>query len=360
MTFNLYNSLMLAGIMQGVVFALIVLSSKRYRTASTVLLAGFILSFSLDNLQYYLEDVGLITEAQLNEIVLFPFSFLSGGLLALFGPAFINPQWRWRRKHLWAFAPLLAAFIYTTAYKLLALTGAQPEQMALFAHMERDVEIASILYDLLVLVYVFRLMARLSMQTNAVDPTRLSWLKSVFITLSVLWAIWLGITFLDYAYDTEYWYWVYLGMAAVIYWTGHVGIYRFGEPEKKKMRPEPKNPSVEKPENEHIIALRKRLVEDRLFLKPTLTLDELAESLNLSKTHLSRTINAELGMGFPDYLNMLRVEEAKSYLTDPEYAHYTLVAIGLEAGFNSKTTFNTAFKKLTSLTPSEYRATVEK
>ena len=250
MTFNLYNSLMLAGIVQGIVFALFVLFSKRYRTAGTLLLAAFILSFSLDNLQYYLEDVGLITEKQLNEIILFPFSFLSGGILALFGPAFLNPQWQWRRKHLWVFAPLLVAFIYTTLYKFMALAHTNPDRFWVFSHMERDIEVASIVYDLLVLVFVFRYIGRQSKNANTTfDPARVSWLRSVFITLSVLWAIWLFITFLDYAYDTEYWYGVYLGMAAVIYWTGHVGIYRFGIPEKKRVRPEVKNTAVEKSEN---------------------------------------------------------------------------------------------------------------
>ncbi|CAM3425589.1 Helix-turn-helix domain-containing protein [Flavobacterium longum] len=357
MTFNLYNSLMLAGITQGIVFALVVLLSKKYRVASTIFLAAFILSFSLDNLQYYLEDVGLITERQLNEIYFLPFAFLSGGLLLLFGLSFLNAEWRWQKKHLWTFAPFGVALAYSTTFKILALSGIDVYRLSLFAHMERDIEVASIACDLAILIFLFRRVRRTEKNSQTPDVIRTAWLKKVILTLSVLWVIWLYITFLDYVYDTEYWYGVYLGMTAVIYWTGHVGIYRFGEPEKKRPRPEAKKPTLK---NEHIVALQKLLVDDRLFLKPTLTLDELAESLHLSKTHLSRTINAELGMGFPDYLNMLRVEEAKSYLTNPDYAHYTLVAIGLEAGFNSKTTFNTAFKKVTSLTPSEYRATAGK
>jgi AraC-like DNA-binding protein len=92
-----------------------------------------------------------------------------------------------------------------------------------------------------------------------------------------------------------------------------------------------------------------------MFLDSMLTLDKLAEEMKLSKSHLSRIINSELGIGFRDYLNSLRLEEAKLHLLNPEFASYTLVAIGLEAGFNSKTTFNTVFKKITTMTPSEYR-----
>ena len=94
---------------------------------------------------------------------------------------------------------------------------------------------------------------------------------------------------------------------------------------------------------------------DKIHLDNNITLESVAEKLNLNKSYLSRLINSELKMNFSDYLNSVRVEEAKSYISNPEFSNYTLVAIGLEAGFNSKSAFNNAFKKFTGLTPSEYR-----
>lgn len=81
----------------------------------------------------------------------------------------------------------------------------------------------------------------------------------------------------------------------------------------------------------------------------------LAEELQISKSHLSRVFSNEMNTSFSDYINTLRVEEAKSYLKNPDFSNYTLIAIGLEAGFNSKTTFNTTFKKITGQTPSQFR-----
>ena len=52
------------------------------------------------------------------------------------------------------------------------------------------------------------------------------------------------------------------------------------------------------------------------------------------------------------------MEEAKKYLTKPEFSNYTLLAIGLEAGFNSKSAFNASFKKITGLTPSQYKSKI--
>lgn len=370
MHFNLYNSLMLAGIIQGVIFALVVLCSKKYRAPGTMLLGAFILSFSLDNLQFYFEDVGLITEYELMGTYFIPFQLLSGPLFLLYGLSLINPQRKISRKQLWLFFPFILALCISTTYKITINLGYRTGfSEMVFDYMESWLEFTSIAFDLSVLCYVYyrvdRAVKHNTFPTDYDAGTRLSWFRIVLVTLFMLSLVWLYVTIVDYFYDTEYWYVIYIGMSGIIYWMGHVGIYRYGiEQERKKIR----SYSIEhkaahtpgKQKNEHIAALEKLLVEERRFLDPTLSLDDMAKALNLSKSHLSRTINAELGMGFPDYLNALRVEEAKSYLTNPEFANYTLVAIGLEAGFNSKTTFNTAFKKLTSLTPSEYRNSGQK
>ncbi|WP_407920992.1 helix-turn-helix domain-containing protein [Flavobacterium cellulosilyticum] len=62
-----------------------------------------------------------------------------------------------------------------------------------------------------------------------------------------------------------------------------------------------------------------------------------------------------MGYNFLDYINLLRVEKVKKYLIKSDYSSYTIVAIGLECGFNSKSTFYTAFKKFTNVTPSEFK-----
>jgi AraC-like DNA-binding protein len=58
---------------------------------------------------------------------------------------------------------------------------------------------------------------------------------------------------------------------------------------------------------------------------------------------------------FYDLVNGYRVEEAKRLLLDPKSFNYTILSVGFEAGFNSKTTFNTVFKKFTGLSPTEFR-----
>ena len=84
----------------------------------------------------------------------------------------------------------------------------------------------------------------------------------------------------------------------------------------------------------------------------------MAEALSVSPHNLSEMINTQLGKNFYDFVNGYRVEEVQRRLVDPGSAHLTVLALGLEAGFNSKSSFNAVFKKHTKMTPSQYREQV--
>lgn len=95
--------------------------------------------------------------------------------------------------------------------------------------------------------------------------------------------------------------------------------------------------------------------EERLYRDPLLTLPKLARRLAVSPNHLSQAINEERGETFFDFVNGHRVREVKSRLEDPAQAHLTILALASEAGFNSKSAFNAAFRKHTGTTPSSVR-----
>ena len=81
----------------------------------------------------------------------------------------------------------------------------------------------------------------------------------------------------------------------------------------------------------------------------------MASELKMSNTKVSNSINQNSKCNFSDYVNKLRVEKAKKYLVKPQYIDYNIESIGYECGFNSKSTFYLAFKKFTSITPTEFR-----
>jgi len=86
-----------------------------------------------------------------------------------------------------------------------------------------------------------------------------------------------------------------------------------------------------------------------------LTIQDIAESLDIPRHYITQVINEKLRRNFYQFINEYRVEEVKKLLGDKDYKKYTLTAIAYEAGFNSKSAFNSAFKEITGMTPSEYR-----
>lgn len=95
--------------------------------------------------------------------------------------------------------------------------------------------------------------------------------------------------------------------------------------------------------------------QQKPYHDPELTLTSLANSVNISRNQLSEIINTGTGGNFYDFVNKYRVEEVKQLMQNPKFKDFTILAIAFEAGFPSKSTFNSIFKKFTGLTPSVYR-----
>lgn len=361
--FNLFNSLILAGLVQGLVFGIIVFVAKRYNVTSTRFLAILIIAFSVNNLSYYLLDIKLISRASFFLYYYFPNALLSPPLMYCYIRTYLYPERKISNSEYLLFLPFVLFMIANVSYKIAVFSKySDPAFYNFIEALPMTAEFLGIVFTQIVLIYLFFKVYKYKKKLvpeNTIDG--LNWLKWILASLFLLTIVWIYemvmvvITNKDRAF-----YFLWIGMSIMIYWLGHLGIYKFGiQQERKDLRnfnSRSKSFSVAvKHRNEHIVAIEKLIVEEKRYLEASLNLDSIADELHLSKSHLSRLINSELHMSFTDYVNSLRVEEAKSYLQRPEFSEYTLIAIGLEAGFNSKTTFNNSFKKCTGLTPSEFR-----
>jgi AraC-like DNA-binding protein len=150
-----------------------------------------------------------------------------------------------------------------------------------------------------------------------------------------------------------------LGASVFIYALGYVS---FRNPQVLARAEEP--PQAKKYEwstltpetsERYLRRLLQSMKEEKLYLDAELTISKLAERLSIPQPHLSQTINERLNQNFVDFINTYRVEEAKRKLLDPLKRHYSVLAIAEEAGFNSKSSFNSVFKKHAQMTPSEFR-----
>lgn len=95
--------------------------------------------------------------------------------------------------------------------------------------------------------------------------------------------------------------------------------------------------------------------EQHLYLNHDINLASLSEEMNITSHQLSYIINNGFNQNFFQFINTYRIDKAKSLLLDKSSDKLTILGIAYESGFNSKTAFNTTFRKLTNQTPSEFK-----
>lgn len=111
--------------------------------------------------------------------------------------------------------------------------------------------------------------------------------------------------------------------------------------------------------DEQLTVLKDRLnnlmQSEKPYLDSSLSLSKLAQLMQIGTHELSYLINTCFEDNFFNFVNRYRVEESKRLLLSGDYQHLSMIGIAFEAGFNSKTAFNTAFKKMVGMSPSEFQ-----
>lgn len=109
-------------------------------------------------------------------------------------------------------------------------------------------------------------------------------------------------------------------------------------------------------ENQLLLAsLQKLMKSEKPYLDNKLTIENLANSLDVHKRVLSNVINDESGMNVYGFINQYRINEFKTLIQNPKMNHLSIEGLAQKVGFSSKSSFNTCFKKVTGKTPSQYR-----
>ncbi|WP_271784778.1 helix-turn-helix domain-containing protein [Aquimarina algiphila] len=138
-----------------------------------------------------------------------------------------------------------------------------------------------------------------------------------------------------------------------------IGYYSLKEPELFRIPfQKEKTKSQQRLPQDQIISIGKELnyliQKEKIFLKPNLTLRDLSIQLNTSTHNISWYLNHVSKSNFYDYINHFRIKEFLSKIDNDEHLHHTILAIAMEVGFNSKSTFNKAFKFEVNDTPRNY------
>ncbi len=171
--------------------------------------------------------------------------------------------------------------------------------------------------------------------------------------------------FFDASFKTFYWFFtrfyyypLFIGIAGLTYWLGIEGYHR------RQEQPAPAKLPVRPGQQAALRALARRLQQlmqqGQAYQDPALSLQTLADQLDVKPYLVSQCLKEVLHTRFTDYVNQLRIAELKRRLQDPGKDHYTLLSLAFEAGFNSKASFQRAVKKYEGVSPSELKEKLTK
>ena len=232
-----------------------------------------------------------------------------------------------------------------------------------FNHLLLHIQV--FVYLLMIFVVISRA-RRLYLENNAGKKLQAyNWLFQLAVAISLFYALALLKNILKFSeYDhASYLFRVglYLFQLLIICWymlksLKHPGLFRNVD-SKLKLASSMANEEVKmtREEDDRIQQLHQYMLEEAPYLDPSISLQELANKTGIAARELSVLINHQIGQHFFDYINSYRIEKAKELLTDPSKKELTILEILYEVGFNSKSSFNTAFKKHTATTPTLFR-----
>ena len=389
---NLYTSVLLLGAAQGVFLALALLTTRSGNVGAHRLLALLTLTFAADlGVDFLLHSQYLLIMPKLVYIESVT-SFLYGPLTYLYVQALTSSsRFRFTRGICAHFIPFVVAVLLLIPFMLqdsrlvVAQTyeDADIDHMGLWIMAALVVIIAPIpqigIYLGLSLRRLVRHSRAICDQFSSVERINLAWLRNLLLTLLMLYLVYafiaLGSPFaVDGAYEDA----LSLMIVVVIYAMGYMGmrqpqIFSYTAASSESAA-EPKATLSELPAQAAPtkyrksaldaemsqalnVELRRYMDEAQPFLESNLTLADLAQQLDLSTNYLSQVINEQSGCNFFDFVNAYRIETAKSLLDSDRQT--SILDIAMDAGFNSKSAFYTAFKKHTSMTPGQFRKTTD-
>lgn len=214
----------------------------------------------------------------------------------------------------------------------------------------------------LALIKVQRYQRFLVVNYSTIGRKSLLWLRNLIALVLILILIWL-VSFLEYIFFFTYgatFIFVSLGLVVLLFWIGYFVIlhnHLFQIVPVKPLQEENSEKKLSSNTDNYYRKLLDLMQVERLYEDTELTLDKLAQHLNISSGYLSQIINEKEKKNFFEFVNYYRIESVKAKLLDRDFGHYSILGIGLESGFNSKSTFNSVFKKFTGQTPSTFKRT---
>jgi AraC-like DNA-binding protein len=338
--FNIF--LLLFGALQGWLLSLWFLKHQK-KKLSNLYFALFLIVIGLQLTFKFISKGWLMENVRLAYSLSYDLPYLAGPLLYLYVKT--RQQKEFDAIHLLHFLPFILAVTFT-----LGAVSFRDFPIRFHPYTEMAFQLISIS------AYSF-----LALRDG--NPLLKTFIKAVWVAESII-MVTLAVMVLYYPFFPDVRL-LFLSLTVLIYWISYQAIAKpdlFMEtasvPVISLLRKGPKYAhSSLKPEEANRIedGLRVVMMKEKLFLDSEMTIESLALRLNTSRHHVSQVLNERLNKTYADYVADLRLEEARTRLSNPINNRFTIAAIALDSGFNSVSSFNETFKKRFQVTPSKFR-----
>lgn len=377
------EALVLIGAVQAIFFAVIILAKKSKNTSDrilTLLLSlfaihlGFVFYAFNQGHEFYI-DYGFIPTG---------FLVVYYSALYVYAKSLVFGETAFKAKWLLHIVPSAIIYISLIPFALLPYE----EKAAMVTHMTND-SYSKLVFGMILFFVVFYLIGifRLLKKHKASIKRMFSYNEDINLQWILILAVLLILLFIVFSSLVAYLFYLerstttikpedhmimdmqgHFAFVAFVFLLGFFGIKqrviysspivnKANKPEQKEFLAESryKKSGLKKGSSEiYLKELLQYMEEGQPYLNGKLALKEVAEQLDISTNHLSQVINEKLSKNFFDFVNAYRVELVKEKMSNPANSKFTLLALAYDSGFNSKSSFNSIFKKLSGMTPSEY------
>ncbi|SDS92459.1 AraC-type DNA-binding protein [Maribacter dokdonensis] len=367
--------LVVSGISLSLFLSVLIFFKKNRNTADTIL-SFWLFTVFIHLILFHLSNNGTIEKHPFLAGIQIPFPLLHGPFLFLYVSELIKNHKTIKIPYWFHFVPFILTFIYLINFfilpgeqkiDILKNDGYGFENFIVFKHILNIISGLGYIIWSLFLIRAYK--KALQNQFSTLPYINLKWLEFLSLGLSIIWFI------IIFANETL----IFTSVSIYIILVGYFGI------KKGEINANPKLDILEnqvKPKQNPIVAsidfhkqstnryatsglnqekteliksgLEKYSKKEKAYLDPDLSLNILASKIGVHPNYLSQYINEILETSFFDYINSLRIEEFKNKISKEEHEIYNVSSLAYDCGFNSKSSFNRNFKKITGKTPTEF------
>jgi AraC-like DNA-binding protein len=355
---NINETILLVASIQGFLLFLALITKKTNNKLSNIAISIIIfvititLLFSWGSATHYNNSKNAIPFWVLHSYLLIPASFW------IFFEVNTNPTFKFSNKYLLLFLPSSIDILIQISFKIFTQLV---ENQSLISFMKSPiwfffVEILPLFATILIIIFYGRRLWIMRQKFKEFKNLVLdSYFKKMIFILaftSILLVTWAASTYYLVQYKN-----VEIILVTFIFLLGYVAYFKpdfFEIPKEILLKSQSTNSFSNYDDKVELNNLNLIFKEKALHLKPKLTVGELAGELNLPVKYVTYLISNYHSKNFNDFVNSFRVKEVIDRMANPAENYKSLLGIALDAGFNSKSSFNQVFKQHTGKTPSEY------